>query len=322
MKTAIEKWLLALGLGLAMLISATVALATTQPPRVVDVGIYLNNVPQVNLKEKLFQADFYLWFRWQGDDLNPMESFEIVNGSVDAKEGLVTKKIGNTHYAAARISATIHRNFNVSRFPLDNQPLKIQIEETSSSSGEVVFRADKQSSGFSPKIDVPGWRTASFEDYVSVTTYPTNYGDISLPATKSQYPRYTFKINLMRAGWGNFIKLFSILFLAAGLAFCAFRIQSESIDARIALAASAVFMAVLTQSALSTSLPESDAFGMADQLYNTTMAYIVITFLAIIHTFRMQLAGNDSGADRVSCITGWVLSVSYTAACALIVAFA
>ena len=322
MKNAFGKWLLALCLGMTLLASAIGAFADTKKPRVVDVGIYLNNVPQVNLKEKLFQAVFYLWFRWQGDDLNPMESFEIVNGSVDAKEGLVTKKIGQVNYAAARIRATIYRNFDVARFPLDNQPLKIQIEETSSSSGELVFRADKQSSGFSPKIDVPGWRTDSFEDYVSITTYPTNYGDISMPATTSQYPRYTFKINLVRAGWGNFIKLFSILFLAAGLAFFAFRIQSESIDARIALAASAVFMAVITQSALSSSLPESDSFGMADQLYNTTMGYILATFLAIIHTFRMQLAGNDSGADRVSCITGWTLSVTYVAATVLIVLFA
>lgn len=75
---------------------ASTSTATPPPPvaapRSVDVGIYLNNIPSVSLKEKKFQADFSIWFRWTGDDLDPLESFTLVNGHIDSKDGVVKKK--------------------------------------------------------------------------------------------------------------------------------------------------------------------------------------------------------------------------------------
>ena len=110
-----------------------------------------------------------------------------------------------------------------------------------------------------------------------------------------------------------------MLFLAAGLAFCAFRIRSDYIDARIALAASGVFLAVLTQNTLATNLPESDSFGMADQLYNLTMIFIVFTFLSCAQTFKIIIAGDEARANRYSYWFGICLPVTYVAAAVLIV---
>jgi hypothetical protein len=316
----IRQWLIPLCLGFAFLFPASVS-ADSPGARAVDVGIYLTNIPFVNLKEKKFQADFYVWFRWKGDDINPIETFELVNGHIDSKDGLVKKDIGDIHYASVRVVATIYRNFVLTRYPLDNHPLKIQIEDGNASGTELRYRPDKTSSGISAKIEVPGWKVDSFDNYTSVTRYPTNYGDISRPGkVESTAPRYTLSVMLKRAGYGNFIKLFSILFLAAGLAFCAFRVRSDYIDARVAFAASAVFMAVITQSALSTNLPESDSFGMADQLYYVSMGFIVATFLAIIYAFRLSMAGQEDRANKLSRSLGWTLPVAYLAANVFIVA--
>ncbi|MFA6015304.1 MAG: hypothetical protein WC742_09580 [Gallionellaceae bacterium] len=288
------------------------AYATASSPRIVDVGIYLNNIPSVNLKEKLFQADFYIWFRWIGDDINPADSFELVNGRIDSKDGLVRKKIGGINYASYRVDATIYRNFELARYPLDNHQLKIQVEDTKSSTDEVIYRADKANMGISPKINVPGWDVGKMDSYESVTKYQTNFGDISLARdNEANFPRYTFSIELLRSGYGNFIKLFSMLFIAATLAFFSFRVRSDWIDARFALILSGVFLAAFTQSTLATNLPESDSFGLSDQLYNTSMAYMLCVFIVSIHTFKIFIAGAEEKANLISRRFGIYLPISY-----------
>ena len=288
-------------------------------PTTDDVGIYLNNIPAVNLKEKKFQVDFNIWFRWKGDGVNPLENFEIVNGHIDSKDAPVKKKIGDINYGVHRVEATIFRNFALSKYPLDNHLLKIQIEDTSSDSNDLIFQPDKSNSGVSPKIDVAGWNITKFDSYASVTKYATNFGDISKASAQSLHPRYTFSVELKRAGHGNFIKVFSMLFMAAGLAFCAFRVRADYIDARIAFAASGVFLAVLTQNTLSTSLPESDSFGMADQLYNLTMVFIVLSFLACVQTFKIIISGDELRANKYSFWLGIWLPVVYVTAATVIV---
>ena len=292
-------------------------------PRAVDVGIYLNNIPSVTLKEKKFQVDFNIWFRWKGDDINPIETFKIFNGHIDSKDGLVKKKIGEFNYASQRVEATIYRNFDVYRYPLDNQPLKIQIEDTQATSAELIYSPDKVNANVSPKINVPGWSIDKFDSYASVTKYLSNYGDISLPKNaESDFPRYTFAVDLKRGSYGNFFKLFSMLFLAVGVSLCAFRIQSDYLDARFQLVVAGVFLAAITQSTLSTSLPESDSFGMADQLYQATMAFIVVIFLASIQTFRIYVGGDVSRANALSRRYGILFTVAYVAANMIIVGIA
>lgn len=123
--------------------------------------------------------------------MDPLETFEIVNGHIYSRDAVVKKKIGNVNYALCRVGATVYRNFDLSRYPLDKQTLKIQIEGTKSSEADMMYRPDKANIAVSPKIDIAGWHIAKVDSYESVTTYPTNYGDISLPNNaESKVPRF------------------------------------------------------------------------------------------------------------------------------------
>lgn len=308
-------WAGVLFFGLLFAWLAPQAHAAANSPRVIDVGIYLNNIPSISLKEKKFQVDFVVWFRWTGDDINPVETFSIFNGHIDAKDGVITKKIGDIRYASAHVEATIFRNFDVAHYPLDNQTLKIQIEDSKSDGRLVTFKPDKDNTNVSSKITVPGWSVGKFDSYGSITSYKTNYGDLSLAkSTEAQIPRYTFSIDLKRSGHGYFLKYFSMLFLAAALTLAGFAISSDLIDTRFFLSTSAIFMAAITGGSLGTSLPETDEFGMGDQLYHMTMALIFAATLIFIHLHKASHA--DPGrADKLSVRWGVGLALGYVAAC-------
>lgn len=81
-------------------------------------------------------------------------------------------------------------------------------------------------------------------------------------------------------------------------------------------------MAVLTQSALAASLPETDSFGMADQLYNLTMGCIAACFVLIVQTYRVAERGAPERAQTISRLAGWSLPVLYVIAIVFIVLLA
>jgi hypothetical protein len=285
------------GASLASSASASAKAAPTQ----VEVGLYLNNIPVVNLKEKKFQVDFNLWFRWQGNHINPMDSFNIFNGTIDNKEGLITKKIGGKNYA------------------LDNQTLKIQIEDNLRSGDSISYVADKENTHVGNKVTIPGWSVGNFDSYTSITRYKTNYGNTALASdNETTSPRYTFSIDLERAGYGYFLKYFSMLFLAAGVAFMGFIIKAQLIDTRFFLSTSAIFMAAFIGSSLSTSLPENNDFGLGDQLYHLTMLYIVFSTLIFIYEHKIAIVNEEKAAQR-SKQWGMGILVSYLTLCVLIV---
>ncbi len=295
-------------------------------PTVVDVGVFLNNIRAINLKERKFQADFNLWFRWQGDAVNALDGFEVVDGQIDLKEELVKKKVGDTHYGLYRIVATIHNNFDLSKYPLDDHALQIQIEDVKHDLSELVYRPDTNHINRSAQVHVPGWNTGQFTAAVSVEKYPTRYGDTTLStaspttaAAVSSYSRFSFVQEIRRNGYGNFFKLFSMLFLAGILSFFAFRVRADYLDSRLALIVSGIFMAAITSSIIANSLPESDSFDMAEQLYLATMGFIFTTCLASLYTFKLHMADLQDKASLLSRRLGLVLPVLYVIVLALIV---
>ena len=297
--------------------------AAGKAPVVVDVGLFLNNVPSVMLKERKFQVDFNVWFRWTGDAVNPLESFEVVGGHIDLKEELVKKKTGNVNYGLYKIVATINYNFDLAKYPLDDHALKIQIEDVKRDSSEMVYRVDTASTNVSPKVHVPGWDTGHFEATAAIIHYPTNYGDPeAAKATESNYSRFTFSLDLIRNGYGNFLKLFSMLFFAGGIAFFAFWVRSDYLDGRLALIVSGIFMAAITANMISSSLPESDSFDMAEQLYFVTMAFIFATCLATLYTFKIFLVGLEEKANRLSKLFGYLFPIAYVLINVLVVVLA
>ncbi len=231
----------------------------------------------------------------------------------------------NCTHCPTDVLATINYNYNfdLAKYPLDDHALKIQIEDIKRDSTELIYRADTASAGVNPKVHVPGWDTGSLATSIGLTHYATNYGDPEAPkARQSDYSRATFSLELVRNGYGNFFKLFSMLFFAGGIAFFAFSVRSDYLDARLALIVSGIFMAAITANMISSSLPKSDWFDMAERLYFATMAFIFATCLSSPYTFKIFLAGQEEKANRLSRLFGYTYPLAYVVTNVLVVVLA
>src|SRR5690348_2902799 len=64
-------------------------------PSKVVVGAYVDRITELSLRENRFRVDFYVWFRWTGDDkdFDPLKTFDITNGNITQRTGEVHQEL-------------------------------------------------------------------------------------------------------------------------------------------------------------------------------------------------------------------------------------
>ncbi|WP_207482439.1 ligand-gated ion channel [Arenibaculum pallidiluteum] len=274
---------------LAFLLSALVPVAAAAPqaaaqpaaqPEVVTIGTYVHQLDGMSLRDGKIGVDFYVWTRWRSRDIDPMEGLEIMNGQIEEKQIQDVKDIGEERYALARIRAQIKENWDVFRFPLDRQEFGIALEHTTLDSRRLVFVPDARNIELAPDLEVPGYDIGHASARVGDVTYRTNYGDTSLPSgNESTYSRYVHSIELVRPGLGYFFKLFSSIFISTLVAFLAFLVKPTDLDPRFGLGVGAVFAVVACAFVISSQLPDTAEFALADRINLVSMGLIFFSII-------------------------------------------
>lgn len=281
------------------------------PVSPVVAGVYVNQVYAVSLKDNKFTVDFYVWFRYKDDKLAPLDTFELTNGRIESKSGVVKKKINGVNYAACRVVATINKFWDVSRYPLDNHELVIELEDAANDISSMIYTLDTVNSGISPDGQVRGWKVAGFKMRGAEKSYKTNYGDISLPTGNvSTYSRVSAVIEVERQGIGQFVKLFSIMFLAIFVSFLSFLVPAGS-GPRFGLGTGALFAAAANSFVVSSSLPDSHKITMADALQISSIFFIFVGLTISTVALKLANSGNDQGSKRLDRISFIVLPIIF-----------
>jgi ABC-type branched-subunit amino acid transport system substrate-binding protein len=111
--------------------------------QIIYVGIDINEFNNVDIDgERTYLADFYLWFRYNGDlDFNNL-IFDNSVEPVSLDEPLVQKKIGDTSYCLYRIRDTFTDAFNLSEYPFDEQYLSLRLRHSTLERKNLIFVVD------------------------------------------------------------------------------------------------------------------------------------------------------------------------------------
>lgn len=218
-----DRWKIARIIAVALIIGIGNAGRTAEcpaaPAKRVYVGVYVKQIHGISLKDSLATVDFHVWFRWTDDGLKPLESFDLVNGRIESKQSVYETNIEGVHYASCQVVASLHKLWDVSRFPLDSHIFTIEIEDNNLEADKLIYLPDIENSGLSTNAEVAGWTLKPGKAVVITNTDHTNYGDLSLPSLhESSWSRFVFSIEVTRPGIGIFIKLFSGLFIATAIA--------------------------------------------------------------------------------------------------------
>jgi hypothetical protein len=244
--------------------------------REVTVGIYVNQINEISLKDNYLVVDFYVWFRWRGDDLKPYDTYAVVDGRTESKGEVVAKKLPDgQNYAYLRTTVRLTKYWIIKKFPLDDHTVDITIEEEEQEGNLIRYVADVENSGTSPRVQMPGWHLGQISVTAGQGVYRSNFGDLSLPkGNETKYGNITLRLDFQRGGWAYFAKIFIAVWIAAGISFLCFFIKPQNVDPRFGLSVGSLFAAVASEYIVVNSLPDTNAITLADWIHILSFAAI------------------------------------------------
>ncbi len=121
----------------------------------VEVGAYLVDLNEIDLKTSSFNADFYLWMRWHGD-LNPGK-FEAMNGQMQLIGDPDVIDKGDSHYRCWRCNGKFRAQMDFHRYPTDTHLLEIQLEDSTHDRKGLVYVPDQENLAQGPRFYLGPW---------------------------------------------------------------------------------------------------------------------------------------------------------------------
>lgn len=282
---------------------------------VVNIGIYLDGIENLSIRDSSWTGDFYIWFKWKGDRaLDPGGRFRIVDGTILQKE-LLDSHTGadGVHYQRYKVLARFTKFFNTTRVPLDDHMLNIYVEDASRDASVLRYAANS-GSNVSSRVRVPGYRITGFGHVVKPHTYKSVYEDPRVTGGKrATYSEYNFAVTLKRSGADVYLKLFTGLFAGVFLTLASFFVRPSDTSPRFGMPSAAYFGAVANTYLVFQALP-SGQFGLADfvtMIGLFTISLCVIASLVSAHFYlrcdEKELSRRLDWASFITIGTGFLL---------------
>jgi hypothetical protein len=308
-------------LGLLILIfipSAAIAQLTTGPssqPAVIEqvhVGLYINDIYELDLKKGTYTVDFYVWLRWRGD-IDPT-NIEFLNGSLDVKEHPDNREAGGEKYVSYHCRGTFHSVFSYRRYPLDEHELVLQMEDADHEASAVQYVVDSENLNRVPAVQLSGWRSDPPRFTVRQNVYETNFGDPTRPSDATAvYSRLYCTVRVSHQSFSVYVKTFLGLFISVAIAFLSFVIRPSEMDPRFGVGLAAIFGAVSSEIITTGNLPDMPYLTLADSIHLISLFVIFLTLLQSCFGLRLTRRGKQALAARIDKIALFAFPISYAA---------
>ena len=283
-------------------------------------GIYVDRIKDVSLSDSLWDVDFYLWFKWNGSDVNPGENFQVIDGDIENKELVDNYTNGNVHYEIYYVTAKITKFFDITRFPVDNHILNIEIEDKKTERQNLIYVAENGTSDINPNVQVHGYNIDKILVVEKPHIYNSNFGDPRLGQGRTLYSQLRAGIDISRPDLGFYFRIFIGLFIAVAAALVALFIKPTQAEPRFGLGAGALFVAIANNIITSGLIPKTGTLTLADMVNDIGLLLILITIIeSTISLYIYDVKGEKKLSRKLDIISFITLLTIYIIINAIII---
>jgi hypothetical protein len=132
-------------------------------PNELTVGVYINDIQQLDLQTHSYAMDFYVWLRWKNPDINPAAKLEYMNpfqlwGHIPTPLYEEPQSLPDgSKYMAIRYQGQFNSKLPLEKYPFDTQNLIVQFEDSSSGATKQIFVPDAEAITINPEMTLPGY---------------------------------------------------------------------------------------------------------------------------------------------------------------------
>ena len=278
------------------------------PPGTCRVGLALESLHNINLDNGTTDADFWIWSVCPDDRFAPLTTMEFLNAnSVDMSlEGGAV--VDGLHWTYARVSGTFRLEWNLARFPFDEQVFRIVMEDTAHVAQEFAYEAD--TSDPIPESDprIKDWRIVGTSLTTGTETYQTTYGDPSDPAGSTDYSQLVLTATFERDDLTSFIKLTFVVYIAFLISLISYLLNLRNptiLSARMSIISGTLFAVAVSMRTATSTLSTEEGLTLVDMIHIAALIAILIDAVTALVTQR--LIENEYPAEKVTRVNHIVM---------------
>ena len=271
--------------------------------REVVVGTYIENIQGLDLATNSFMADLYVWMRWQGADLAPYQSLEVMNPyetwalvGTPLTEEPVPQPDGSFYYAI-RYQGAFNTALQLAQFPFGEQNLQVQLEDQRSEADQLTYVLDTNPIAIDPQVTVPGYDIGQPSITVEDIHYSSSFGDLT-NRENDIYSRVTITVPVTHPFLATSVKVLLPILLVVATASLIFHVPPGLIEARIGLGITALLTLVAMQWSALSDLPDGGYLVMLDVLYIISFLFVLTTLIQTLATSWKARTGGEASAIR------------------------
>jgi hypothetical protein len=289
----------------------------------VVTGIYVDQIRDFSLSDSKWVVDFYIWFKWNGSNVNPGDNLQIIDGNIVTKELKDNYTNGTQHYQIYYVTAEISKFFDVLRFPVDNHIITLQIEDEQNERSDLIFVAENSTTDYSSRVQIHGYNIDNITVIEKPHTYKSNFGDPRINNNNTTFSQLVVGIDISRPDLGFYFRIFVGLFVAVAAALLALFIKPTQVDPRFVLGSGALFVAVANFIITSELIPKTGILTLADMVNDLGLILILVTLTeSVISLYLYEKKGEKKLARTMDKISIVLLLLIFITINVLMISFA
>ena len=290
-----------------------------------DTGINLTNIWNLDLSSKTFNAEGFVWMKWDAlpdwldewdpevnDDppkgvgfVNAVERYDFVS-EIEPSQPWIDSD-GSYLQWLFFSGKFIARELDFKKFPFEQIQLPVEIEFDDFFSTEAVFQYEQDGSVIAGNSNLHGYRYDGNTVDVRAHVYPTGWGQAETQeqfgGSLSKYSNLTVNVSYVRNWQSSVLTVFLPLFVVMLVVVLTPLIRLEHYDAKVALPASVLLVLVFLQDSYRKMLPLGLEYPtFADYVFYLCMAATSIVFIWSVANTNLYLdvlsAKNDASFIR------------------------
>lgn len=292
---------------------------------VVFVGVDIFKINDVNTKDMTWDADMFMWFKWNGDRLEPKDIDKIgVINTVKEQSSLLKEDLSRpTKYRAFRKRFTLSTSYDLAKFPFDYQALTMSVAHASKNSTHLMLVMDAKHMDDTPigKINPQEWTFLGRKFYSNLYQYTSTFGDPDYRLGKGYKSRIYFstvnvEVNIKRIIQPYLFTFFLPLIIILGIILLVLWVPLEHFAPRFSASISGLVGILLYHMSQKNSFPKVGYAIIADYYFLIAYVFVVGLIISIIGTQTLWGQGHKERAKKLnrqlalSAITGVVLIYS------------
>ncbi|KPA18413.1 membrane protein containing Extracellular ligand-binding receptor domain protein [Candidatus Magnetomorum sp. HK-1] len=267
--------------------------------QIIYTGIDINEIKDLNMPDRTFNADFYIWFRYKGNFDNAIHiEFENSVDKLSIRKDLnnssiskvLHKKKGDITIQAFRISGRFKGNFNFRAFPFDTHTLAIHFRHRTLSRDKIIYIPDLSGMDQLDEIKkdltkrshaLEGWTVTNAIYYQDQFVNESSLGDPEAFKSKNQiiYSRFNTEIHIMRKIVNYLIKNLFLILVLIVISYITYFIPADQFSIRISIGMSTLLTSAFSHIKLTNSLPVSYLLALEYAFFGV---YAIATLSIII----------------------------------------